>query len=109
MSSGHGWNDAEACERAGGGDGGATEAGQVIAIGMHDLLDQSELAEARELARHGPWSEMQVRQQIGATPTVDIEFPELQSTQQRLLGGVEEIQSLDARRGTDARRHVCLL
>jgi hypothetical protein len=45
---------------------------------------------------------VQVRQQIGATPTMDIELAVLQGSQQGLLGDVEEIQALDAWIGAHA-------
>ena len=100
MGGSHGGNDVEARQRASGGDGGAPEAGQVIAIGMGDFFDQSEDVEALELSRHGRWGDMQVRQQIGATPAMNVEFAKLQNSQKRLLGSIEEVQALDARIGT---------
>ena len=93
MGRGDGGNDVEASEGTGGGDGGAPQASQIVAIGMRDLFDQSEHVKALELSRHRRWGDVQVRQQIGATPAVDVELTQLQGTQQGLLGSVEEIGS----------------
>jgi hypothetical protein len=97
MSSSHGREDAEAQERARGGDGCTAQAGQVVAIGAGDLLDQTEQAQPSELARHRGRGGVQPRNQIGAAPAVDVELAVLQSAQQRLIGGIEEVQALDRR------------
>ena len=70
---------------------------------MRDFLDHSKHMKAFELSRQGRRGYLQVRQQIGATPAVDVELAELQGSQQGLLGGIEEVQALDAGIGTDAR------
>lgn len=69
---------------------------------MRNLFDQTEHVKALELSRHRRWGDIQVRQQISATPAVDSELAELQGAQQGLLDGVEEVQALDTGIGTDA-------
>ena len=103
MGSRHGGNDVEARERASCDDGSTAHSGEVIAIGMGDFFDQSKHMKALELSRHCPRGDVQVCEQIGTTPAVDSELAVLQGSQQGLLGGVEEIQALDAGVGTDMR------
>ena len=56
----HGGNETEAGQRAGGGDGGTPDSGQIIAIGMRDFFDDSEHMQALELPRHGGRRDVQV-------------------------------------------------
>lgn len=84
-------------ESAGGGDGAATEAGQVVAIGASDFLDEAELAQAFEIAGDtGGGAIRQERLQIGAAHAADVERRALQGAQQRTLGLVEEVEAFDA-------------
>ncbi len=97
----HGRSYVEAGQRAGGSDGAKSDACEAIAIGMRDFFDQSKHMKALELSRHCPRSDVQVCEQISTTPAVDSELAVLQGSQQGLLGGVEEIQAVDAGVGTD--------
>jgi hypothetical protein len=63
---------------------------------MHDFFDQSEHMKALELSRYRRRSDVQVCQQIGTAPAVDVELSVLQSSQQRLVVGVEEVHALNA-------------
>ena len=80
MGSGDGGDDVESCQRAGGGDGGTSEACQGVAIGMQGLLDQSEDMKALELSRHSRWGDIQMCQQVGAAPAVNVELAQPQSS-----------------------------
>src|SRR5574337_2133181 len=95
--SGHGGDYAEASQRAGCGDGGAAEAGQVVAVGMRDLLDQAEQTQPPKLTRHGRRRDVHACVQVGAPPAVDVELAALQRSQQLVIERVEEVQALDRR------------
>lgn len=58
MGGSHGGDDVEARQRAGGSDGCTSHSGQVIAVSMRDLFDQSEHMKAFELSRHRQWSDV---------------------------------------------------
>ena len=103
MRGSHSRNDVESGERAGCGDGGAAQSRQVVAVGMRDLLDQTEHAQPSELARHGRRRHVQPSHEIGSAPAVDVELAVLQGSQQRLVAGAEEVQALDRRVGAHAR------
>ena len=81
---------------AGGGDGRAANAGEVVAVAVHDAFDQAEGSQATELTGQlrgaGCGHE---RCDVGSAHAVDIEFGALQCAQQPLLRALEEIQSLD--------------
>ena len=97
MHSNHGGNDVESRERARCGDGGAAQAGEVVAIGKRDLLDQAKPAQAPELARHRRGRRLQPSHEIGSAPAVDVELAVLKRSQQCLVAGAEEVQTLDRR------------
>ena len=70
-------------DRAGGGDGGAAETGEVVAIGSRDAFDQTEQAQASEFSREGCGTELgQERDQIGAAHATNVELGALQRAQQ---------------------------
>ena len=95
------WHDAQFRDGTGSGDGGAAEAGEIVAVGARDTLDEAEIPQAAQLARQGCRGKMgQQADQVGAAHAVDIELRPLQCAQQLLLGALEEVQSLD--------RAVCL-
>ena len=64
---------------------------------MRHALDQPQHSQPLELARHDRGRELKMFEQIGPSPTVDVEFASLHGSEQRLVGGVEEVQSLDRR------------
>src|ERR1035438_1163076 len=103
MCGGECWNDVEARQRASSGNGGAIESGEGVAIGMRDFFNQTQQAQPFELTRHCRWRELQVLAQVCAAPAVDVELAVLQSSQQRVVDGVEEVQTLDAGFGAHAR------
>ena len=103
MRSSHGRNDVESRERASGGNDGAAHSGEVVAIGMRDLLDQTEQVQSPDLARHRRGGDVQPCDKVGSAPAVNVELTMLQSAQQRLVGGVEEVQPLGRRVRTHAR------
>ena len=96
LCSGQSGNDTEFRERAGGGDGGAPQAREVVTISSGDPFDHAEGKQpfqlSRERSRRGVG---QQSHQIGAPQTVDIELRTLQCPQQLLLGALEEVQALD--------------
>ena len=95
MRSSHIRNDVESGERARGGDGGAAQAREVVAVGVSDPLDQTQPAQATELARQRRRRHVQASHEIGAAQAVDVELGALKRAQQSLLACVEEVQSLD--------------
>jgi len=95
MGSSHGRNDIESSERAGGGNRGAPESGQVVAVGMGDLFDQAEQVQSSELARQHRRRQVQRGNEVGSSPAMDVELAALQGAQQRLVGLGEEVDPLD--------------
>ena len=81
-------------EAAASGNSGMAGAGEVVAIGAGDPLDDAELAQAGEVsgercggARGEPW------QEIGAAKAGDVEGGTLQGRKQGLFGVAEEIET----------------
>src|SRR5579883_647041 len=89
-------NDPPFRDAAGGCEGGAAEAGEVVAVGAGDTFDDSEVAKAAQLTGEGCWGKMwKQANQVGAAHAVDIELGTLQGAQKPWLGALEEVQSLD--------------
>src|SRR5208282_175417 len=83
-------NDAHLGEGAGCGDRGAAEAGQVVAIGAGDALDQAEPAHATDLP--GKSSRAQAGNkgsQVCSAQSADVELRALQGAEQCLLASLE--------------------
>ncbi len=79
-----------------GGDGTAAESGEVIAIAVSDLLDDSELAQAPEVAREaGSGNVGKEASQVGAANAAQVVFRSLQGTQHGLRGHIEEVEALE--------------
>ncbi|MBU0501525.1 MAG: hypothetical protein KJ558_08105 [Gammaproteobacteria bacterium] len=97
LSNGECRDDDLLSDAAGGGNGTATGASEVITIGADDLFDQAEITQAFQIsgdAGHG-----QVRQkrfQISSSYAPNVELWMLQGAQQIMLGLVEEIEPFDA-------------
>src|SRR6516162_7036161 len=73
------------------------DAGQVIAIGTGDALDEAEGAQACELARDGGWGELvKDGKEVSAADTGDVEGRPLEGASQTLFCGVEEIDAFDS-------------
>ena len=82
-------------DSAGGGDGATAEAGEVIAIGAGDFLDEAEVAQASEITGDaGDGHLREKRFQIGTANTTDVELRTLQGAQQGMLGLVEKLKPL---------------
>lgn len=80
-----------------GGNGGAAESCQVVAVAARDFFDEAKKAQALEVpADAGGGKLRQKRLQVGAAHAGDIETRRLQSAQQGVFGLVEEVASLDA-------------
>ena len=66
----------------------APDAGQVIAIGAGDALDEAEIAQARELAGNGRWRQLvKNRNEMSTADAGDVESGSLKCAQQTLLIG----------------------
>ncbi len=64
---------------------------------MNDLLDESELAQAPEIARDAGRRDLaQEGSEVGTADATDVEFGTLKRAQQGLLSGVEEVEALEA-------------
>lgn len=75
-----------------GGDGGA--ASGIIAVAMNDLLNETELAHAPEIARDaGRRNLAQEGSEVGTVDATDVEFGTLMRAQQGLLSGVEKVEA----------------
>src|SRR3981189_3772213 len=92
---GQGGNDVETSERTSSSNGGTTQAREVVAIGMGDLLDQTECAQSRDLSGQHRGAHVHMPGQIGTAQAMHVELAALQGTQQCLLAAVEEVQSFD--------------
>jgi hypothetical protein len=72
---GHCRHDVELRERAGGGDGGAAQACEVVAIGMGDPLDQEKMGDRPQFvfAADAPWirAKLPTRQALSAAGVFD--------------------------------------
>jgi len=89
-------DDLELRQGTGGGDGGATQAREVIAVGARDAFDQAEGTQAMKLTRQARGAQLgHEARQVGATHAVDIELGALQCPQKLLLGAFEEVQTFD--------------
>src|ERR1700693_5872804 len=89
-------NDAHFGDAAGRSDGGAAEAGQIVAIGAGDPLDQAKLTHAVELSGEGGGGQGRDQgSQVSPAQSTDIELRALQGAKQRLFASLEEVQSLD--------------
>ena len=98
------WDDGLLGKAAAGGDSTAAEAGEIIAVGSADALDQAEGAQAGELARYCGGRELvEDREKVGAANAGDIERGPLKNAQQPLFDGIEEIDAFDGLAGHDAR------
>ena len=89
-------DDAHLGDGAGCGDRGATEAGEVVAIGAGDALDQAEPAHATDLP--GKSSRAQAGDkgsQVCPAQSADVELRALQGAEQCLLASLEEVQPFD--------------
>jgi hypothetical protein len=78
-------------------DGGAAEAGEVVAIGASDALDHAEVAQAAQLSGQPVRRELVVeeRAEIGAADAGDVDLGVLQSAQQGVFERIEEVDALD--------------
>ena len=66
-------------EAAASGDGGATGAGEIIAIGAGDPFEDAELAQASKVSGEGSGRGLgERRQEVGAAETSDVEGGTLQ-------------------------------
>ncbi|HYA81138.1 MAG TPA: hypothetical protein VED87_09435, partial [Methylocystis sp.] len=89
-------DDAHLGDGASCGDRGAAEAGQVVAIGAGDALDQAEPAHASDLP--GERSRPQAGDkgsQVCSAQSADVELRTLQGAEQCLLASLEEVQPFD--------------
>jgi hypothetical protein len=90
-----GRDDVELGQGTSGCDRRASQSREVIAVGVGDAFDQSERTQSVELTRQGGRAQFgHERFDVGASHAPDVEFWPLQRAQQRLLGTVEEVQSL---------------
>jgi len=90
-------NDLELCQGAGGCDGSAPQAREVVAVRAGDALDQAKQAQAPKLTREARVGVLgEEHFEVGAAYAMDVELRALQGAQQFLLGGGEEVQSLDS-------------
>ena len=63
---------------------------------MRHFFDQSEYAQTRQLTRQRVGCRRHMASQVRTATAVNVELAMLQGFEQRLLGWVEEVQSLDA-------------
>jgi hypothetical protein len=82
-------------ERTSCSNGGTTQAREVVAIGMGDLLDQTECAQSRDLSRQRRDAHVHMLGEIGTAQAMHVVLAALQGSQQCLLAAVEEVQSFD--------------
>ena len=81
-------------EAAASGNGGTAGAGEVVAIGAGDALDDTKLAQAGEVSGEGcGGARGEQWQQIGAAKAGDVEGGTLQGGKQGLFGVAEEIET----------------
>jgi hypothetical protein len=72
------------------------KAGEVIAIAMNDLLDETELAQAPKLAGDAGRRDLaQEGDEVGTADATDVELGTLKRAQQGLLSGIEEVEALE--------------
>ena len=81
-------------EAAASGNGGTAGAGEVVAIGAGDALDDTEFAQAGEVSGEGGGGARGEQwQEIGAAKAGDVEGGTLQGGKQGLFGVAEEIET----------------
>ena len=84
-------------EAAASRDGGASGAGEVVAIGGGDTVDDAELAQAGEASGEGGGRALgEEWEEVGAPEAGDIESGTLEGRKQGLFGVAEEVETPDA-------------
>src|ERR1700686_4876268 len=91
-----GGDDGGLREVAGCGDGGAAEAGEMVAVGAGDALDDANVAPAAKLPGQAVGRDLaEERGEIGAADAGDVELGILQGAQQGVFERIEEVDALD--------------
>ena len=94
--SGKSGNDGVFGEAAAGGDGGAAGAGEIVAIGAGNALDDAKVAQAGELSGEGGRGALgEQRSQVGAAEASDVEARTLQGREQGLFGATEKVEAFE--------------
>jgi len=92
-------------EAAASSNGGATRAGEVVAVGASDLFDDTELAQTGELSGKGGGRALgEQRPQVGAAQAGNVEARTLQGREQGLFDAAEKIEALEI--GSQALRRT---
>jgi len=87
----------------GSSDGGTAQTREVVAIGMGDLLDQTECAQSRDLSRQRRGAHVHMLGEIGTAQAMHVVLAALQGTQQCLLAAVEKFSPLTFRSSPPTR------
>lgn len=83
-------------EATAGSDGGATSAGEIVAISPGDAFDNAELAQAGELPGEGSGRALgDQRPKVGTAEAGDVEGRTLKGREQGVFGSAEKVEALD--------------
>ncbi len=94
--SGESRDDGEFGEAAGGSDGGAASAGEIVAIGAADAFDDTELTQTGEAPGEGCGGALgDEGPEISAAQAGDVEARTLQGGKEALFGAAEKIEAVD--------------